>query len=49
MIQTLYGVPTLLNNNGKIRLSGDWMYFLPTQGGYVYPTVKSPTERVLIY
>jgi hypothetical protein len=52
MINTLYGIPFLLNNLGKNNAlwgSGYYAFWIPSLGVYEYPPLVNPDERVSLW
>ena len=46
---TINGVPTFLNGDTEFMFMSNSLNFFPIQGDFVYPTLKSATERIYIY
>jgi hypothetical protein len=50
MIYTLYGIPTILNNEAEeFRLVCDDLVLAPLQWDLTYPVQKNVTELIYIY
>jgi hypothetical protein len=52
MINTFNGVPTILNDDGKLKIVMDKNYIMPMKGNYVYPVPTPPitdSEKVNLF